>query len=152
MLSAGGMGQGGMGQGGWGRGGDQGGGGRGHFIHLAMYCTTTWCFALKGLRTTKGAVMVSVGPPLEVGVNSLSHEVPSLRVWPDQPRDCVLCSVNNCSGSHLLRYAKTHKNFIQLGGISNNASPVGAEFRIFKRVVARRAVYHTINVIILLII
>ncbi len=28
-----------------------GGGGRGHFIHLAMYCTTTWCFALKGLRT-----------------------------------------------------------------------------------------------------
>ncbi len=37
---------------GW-RGGVQvGGGGREHFIHLAMYCTTTWCFALKGLRTT----------------------------------------------------------------------------------------------------
>ncbi len=34
-----------------GRGGE-GGGGRGHFIHLAIYCTTTWCFALKGLRTT----------------------------------------------------------------------------------------------------
>ncbi len=34
--------------GGWG-----GGGGWGHFIHLAMYCTTTWCFALKGLRTIR---------------------------------------------------------------------------------------------------
>ncbi len=29
----------------------RGEGGRGHFIHLAMYCTTTWYFALKGLRT-----------------------------------------------------------------------------------------------------
>ncbi len=28
-----------------------GGGGRGYFIHLAMYCTAIWCFALKGLRT-----------------------------------------------------------------------------------------------------
>ncbi len=37
---------GGLGEGVWG-----GGGGKGHFIHLAMYCTTTWCFALKGLRT-----------------------------------------------------------------------------------------------------
>ncbi len=36
-----------VGGGGWG----YGGGCRGHFIHLAMYCTTTWCFALKGLRT-----------------------------------------------------------------------------------------------------
>ncbi len=26
-------------------------GGRGHFIQLAIYCTTTWCFAPKGLRT-----------------------------------------------------------------------------------------------------
>ncbi len=26
--------------------------GRGHFIHLAIYCTATWCFVLKGLRTT----------------------------------------------------------------------------------------------------
>ncbi len=32
--------------------GVEGGGGRGHSIHLAIYCTTTWCFALKGLRTT----------------------------------------------------------------------------------------------------
>ncbi len=32
-------------------GGAKGEGGRGHFIHLAIYCTTTWCFALKGLRT-----------------------------------------------------------------------------------------------------
>ncbi len=31
--------------------GVKGGGGRGCFIHLAIYCTTTWCFALKGLRT-----------------------------------------------------------------------------------------------------
>ncbi len=29
-----------------------GGVGRGHFIHLAIYFTTTWCFAPKGLRTT----------------------------------------------------------------------------------------------------
>ncbi len=37
-----------MGEGDWG----EGEGGRGHFVHLAMYCTTTWCFALKGLPTT----------------------------------------------------------------------------------------------------
>ncbi len=29
------------------------GGGRGHFIQPAIYCTTTWCFTLKGLRTTR---------------------------------------------------------------------------------------------------
>ncbi len=40
------------GGGGWG-GGGVGGGGRGHFIHPAIYWTTTWCFALKGLRTTR---------------------------------------------------------------------------------------------------
>ena len=28
------------------------GGGRGHFSPAAIYCTATWCFALKGLRTT----------------------------------------------------------------------------------------------------
>ncbi len=38
-----------VGERGWGRGRR---GGRGYFIHLAIYCTTTWCFALKGLRTT----------------------------------------------------------------------------------------------------
>ncbi len=37
-----------------GRGVPQGGGGRGHFGPAAIYCTTTWCFALKGLRTTRG--------------------------------------------------------------------------------------------------
>ncbi len=26
-------------------------GGRGHFHPAAIYCTVTWCFALKGLRT-----------------------------------------------------------------------------------------------------
>ncbi len=26
-------------------------GGRGYVHPAAMYCTTTWCFALKGLRT-----------------------------------------------------------------------------------------------------
>ncbi len=36
-----------------GGGGPAGGGGRGHFIHLAIYCTTTWGFALKGLRTSQ---------------------------------------------------------------------------------------------------
>ena len=35
----------------WGRGGLAGGGGRGHFSTAAIYCTTTWGFALKGLRT-----------------------------------------------------------------------------------------------------
>ena len=41
----------------------EGEGGRGHFIHLAMYCTTTWCFALKGLRTiTKVAFDLRVRP------------------------------------------------------------------------------------------
>ncbi len=34
-----------------GRGSQRGERGWRHFIHLAMYCTTTWCFALKGLRT-----------------------------------------------------------------------------------------------------
>ncbi len=28
-----------------------GGGDGGHFIHPAIYCTTTWCFTLKGLHT-----------------------------------------------------------------------------------------------------
>ncbi len=63
------MGEGGpAGGGGWGRG-------RGweHFIHLAIYCTTTWCFALKGLRTTRDSsgtpdvgplVLSFLGPPL----------------------------------------------------------------------------------------
>ncbi len=42
-------------------GGSTGGGGfhrgegtRGYFSPAAIYCTTTWCFALKGLRTTSG--------------------------------------------------------------------------------------------------
>ncbi len=42
----------GLGEGVGGGGGELGGGGRGHFIHPAIHCTTTWCFALKGLRTT----------------------------------------------------------------------------------------------------
>ncbi len=37
--------------------GVEGEGGRGHFIHLATHCTTTWCFAQKGLRTN-GVVML----------------------------------------------------------------------------------------------
>ena len=36
--------------------GVKGEGGRGHFIHLAIHCTATWCFALKGLRTMKGSL------------------------------------------------------------------------------------------------
>ena len=36
-----------------GGGSGRGEGGRGHFIQPAIYCTTTWCFALKGLRTTR---------------------------------------------------------------------------------------------------
>ncbi len=34
------------------RGSGRGRGGWGHFSPAAIYCTTTWCFALKGLRTT----------------------------------------------------------------------------------------------------
>ncbi len=48
--------RGGLAMGGFGYRGGRGGGrgrGRGHFIYLAMYCTTTWYFALKGLRTMK---------------------------------------------------------------------------------------------------
>ncbi len=41
-------------QGGWGGGGGQGGGGRGHFIYLAIYCTTTWCFALRDFAQISG--------------------------------------------------------------------------------------------------
>ncbi len=44
-------GSGGRGVQGWGVG--EGGGGRGPFIYLAIHCTTTWCFALKGLRTIR---------------------------------------------------------------------------------------------------
>ncbi len=48
-LAAGGSGH----RGGLGAGGGSGaGGGRGHFGPAAIYCITTWCFALKGLRTT----------------------------------------------------------------------------------------------------
>ncbi len=47
-------------EGGWGREREVGGGGREHFIHLAIYCTTTWCFALKGLRTTTRAQTCTV--------------------------------------------------------------------------------------------
>ena len=36
----------------WGEGGG-GRGGRGHFSLAAIYCTITWCFVPKGLRTTK---------------------------------------------------------------------------------------------------
>ncbi len=50
--SGGSRGRGSKGRGGWG-GGLRGGAGRGHFICLAIYCTTIWCFAPKGLRTTK---------------------------------------------------------------------------------------------------
>ncbi len=54
-LGAGGSGRGRGSSGGRGRGGGwrRGEEGRGHFIHLAIYCTTTWCFALKGLRTIR---------------------------------------------------------------------------------------------------
>ena len=41
------------GEGGLGKGKGFGGRGRGHFHPPAIYCTTTWCFALKGLRTKR---------------------------------------------------------------------------------------------------
>ena len=37
--------------------GEGGLGARGHFHPPAIYCTTTWCFALKGLRTRTNAVL-----------------------------------------------------------------------------------------------
>ncbi len=51
MLSMGGSGLGGSGHRWLGGGRGLGEGDRGHFHPPAMYCTTTWCFALKGLRT-----------------------------------------------------------------------------------------------------
>ena len=44
-----------------------GGGGRGHFIQPATYCTTTWCFALKGLCT----MIVSLDSP-DMSIGDLS--------------------------------------------------------------------------------
>ncbi len=49
--------------GGGGSGGG-GGGGREYFIHLAIHCTTTWCFVLKGLRTMN--VKEFSGPEMSV--------------------------------------------------------------------------------------
>ncbi len=40
------------------------GGGRGHFGLVAIYCITTWCFALKGLRTITSVVRL---PPVVGG-------------------------------------------------------------------------------------
>ncbi len=61
-----------------GRGVPQGGGGRGHFGPAAIYCTTTWCFTLKGLCTIRMQRLVwhqapeikmsLTGPPLLLGV------------------------------------------------------------------------------------
>ncbi len=43
-------------------GSGRGEGGRGHFSPAAIYCTTTWCFALKGLSTVSGGtVQLGVG-------------------------------------------------------------------------------------------
>ncbi len=44
-VQGGSRGRGGLGAGGSSRGGVKRGGGRGHFIHLGIHCTTTWCFA-----------------------------------------------------------------------------------------------------------
>ncbi len=54
----------------------RGGGGRGHFIHLAIYCITTWCFALKGLRT----IMYDFGAGREVVLVSLAHPPEDRRI------------------------------------------------------------------------
>ncbi len=56
-----------MGEGGPAGGGGSGGGrGRGYFSPAAIYCIATWCFALKGLRTTTNpklqAVILCSGP------------------------------------------------------------------------------------------
>ena len=50
-VQAGGAQAGGVQAGGVQAGGSRPGGGRGHFIHPVIYCTATWRFALKGLRT-----------------------------------------------------------------------------------------------------
>ena len=78
-------------QGGPGRVEGEGEGGRGHFIHLAPpYCTTTWCFALKGLRTTsseynfrmryltKTLLGIAPGPACAVRCRSAHSEVYAL--------------------------------------------------------------------------
>ncbi len=58
---------------GWGRGVWQGEGGQGTFQSSCHYCTTTWCFALKGLRTITRVSTVQ----LHLDHNSLTA-VPSL--------------------------------------------------------------------------
>ncbi len=81
MLSMGGVQQ--QGEGGFGGGGGssggmgvwQGGGGSGYFSPAAIYCTTTWCFALKGLRTfNKPLHQVSVGMATTLQVECSSSE------------------------------------------------------------------------------
>ncbi len=76
--------RGGLGAGGWGGGGGSGGEGRGHFIHLAIHCTTTWCFAPKGLRTINTPVVRSfVDPDNHPDIcmqRSDSIEIPLVRV------------------------------------------------------------------------
>ncbi len=55
----------GEGEGGWGEGWREGGGGGQGTFHppCHIYCTTTWCFALKGLRTTS-KIFQSICVPL----------------------------------------------------------------------------------------
>ena len=67
-------------------------GGRGHFIHLAIYCTTTWCFALKGLRTIKNtpAPVSGVNMPPGCTILTTNHNTDTNFVWTAHHDSCVL--------------------------------------------------------------
>ncbi len=89
-------------EGGWGRGmGVEGEGGRGHFIYLAMYCTTTWCFALKGLRTITFRWLQSPLPvfPLDLEAASRVAAEASPATGRETLAYFVRCDLI-CSGSH----------------------------------------------------
>ncbi len=52
--------------------------GRGHFHPPAINCTATWCFALKGLRTTRYRETTALATPLSLKRSSPPHFQPQV--------------------------------------------------------------------------
>ncbi len=122
LLRGGGVQQGGVGSGGGGgpAGGlGGGGGGKGHFIQPVIYCTTTWCFALKGLRTMNVLLCsdtASTAEKLRVTLQSLKqsqqHELLTLQSTSDGP-----CKATNRKNAFPLLGTKTDRqNWFLSGG------------------------------------
>ncbi len=90
-----------------GRGGGGRGGGRGHFIHPAIYGTTTWCFAPMGLRTIRKRVAandpaVSAQPWWREGCGFVIwrelYQVPfKRRIFTEQWHHRPICAVRGCN-------------------------------------------------------